>query len=221
MNFQAVESLIGYSFSDKNLLLTAFTHSTYANEKGVESNERLEFLGDALVDFVTGESFYKEYPKFPEGKLTALRKKAVCRDALSEAKGMSDLCPFLRISKNVEINPKIRADLFESVVAAIYLDGGFERAKAFVLDRLDIKIESLDKKREDYKSALLELAQKLSVSVEFKELDVFGPDHAKVFVYGVFVNGEEISSSQGTSKKRAEQNASKLALQRISNLKKG
>ncbi|MBQ2714483.1 MAG: ribonuclease III [Clostridia bacterium] len=219
MNLGEIENLIGYVYRDKNLLTTAFTHATYANEKGVESNERLEFLGDALVDFVTGESFYKEYPDYQEGKLTAIRKKAVCRDALSEAKGMGELCPFLRLAKGVEINPKIRADLFEAIVASIYLDGGFDIAKTFVLSRLDIKVESLDKKREDYKSALLELGRKKNMQIEFRELDVLGPDHARVFVYGVFINGEEFSSAQGTSKKRAEQTASKIAIQRISNLK--
>jgi len=203
MFVKEIENLIGYVFKDKNLLYTAFTHSTYAHEKGVESYERLEFLGDALVDFVTGESFYKDYPNFDEGKLTALRKKAVCRDALSEAKGINELCPFLRMGKGAILNPKIRSDLFESIVAAIYLDGGFEIAKAFVLDRLDIKVETLSKKREDYKSALLELARKKNLFVEFRQIDVVGPDHAKVFVYGVFVDGEEIASAQGTSKKRA------------------
>lgn len=218
MFVKEVENLIGYVFRDKNLLYTAFTHSSYAYEKGVESYERLEFLGDALLDFITAESFYKDYPKFDEGKLTALRKKAVCRDALSEAKGIDELCLFLRMGKGSVLNPKIRSDLFESLLAAIYLDGGFEVAKSFVLDRLDIKVETLSKKREDYKSELLELARKKNLFVEFKQIDVVGPDHAKVFVYGVFVEGEEIASAQGTSKKRAEQNVSKIALQRISNL---
>ena len=220
MNTREIEKILGIEFSDKSLLVTAFTHSTYANEKGVDSNERLEFLGDALVDFVTGESFYREYPNFNEGKLTAIRKKAVCRDALSEAKDVDLLCPHLRIAKNVQINPKIRADLFESVVAAIYLDQGFSRAKEYVLNSLDIKVESLDKKREDYKSELLELSRKLKFAVEFREVEEFGPEHAKTYVYAVVIDGKEFSLSQGTSKKRAEQSAAKIAFQRLSNTKK-
>lgn len=220
MNTREIEKILGIEFSDKSLLVTAFTHSTYANEKGVDSNERLEFLGDALVDFVTGESFYREYPNFNEGKLTAIRKKAVCRDALSEAKDVDLLCPYLRIAKNVQINPKIRADLFESVVAAIYLDQGFTRAKEYVLSSLDIKVESLDKKREDYKSELLELSRKLKFTVEFHEVEEFGPEHAKTYVYAVVIDGKEFSLSQGTSKKRAEQSAAKIAFQRLSNTKK-
>ncbi len=220
MNTTEIEKIIGYEFVDKSLLVTAFTHSTYANEKGVSSYERLEFLGDALVDFVTGESFYKEYPNFTEGKLTAIRKKAVCRDALSEARDMDALCPFLRLGKNLSINPKIRADLFEALVAAIYLDAGFEKAREFVLSRLDIKVESLDRKREDYKSELLELAGKMKFKVEFVEVDEFGPEHAKTYVYSVMVDGKEFSHAQGTSKKRAEQSASKIAIQRLLNAKK-
>ena len=220
MDIAEIEKILGYTFKEKALLVMAFTHSTYANEKGVSSYERLEFLGDALVDFVTAERFYHDNPNFSEGKLTAIRKKAVCRDALSEAKDMDKLVGFIRLSKNLAINPKIRADLFESIVAAIYLDAGFERAREFVLSKLDIKVESLDKKREDYKSQLLELAGKMKFTVEFKEIEEFGPEHAKTYVYSVEVNGKEFSLSQGTSKKRAEQSAAKIAIQRLLNSKK-
>lgn len=215
MNFSAIEEIIGYKFSDKSLLVTALTHSAYANERGGESYERLEYLGDALVDFVTAESLYLKYPSFTEGKLTALRKKAVCREALAEAKCMSKLSNHVRLNGATQMSAKIKADVFESVTAAIYLDGGFGEAKNFVLRSLDVLAESLDKKREDYKSVLLETAQKLDVRVEFDIIDEYGPAHDKTYVCAVRVSGKQFSVAEGTSKKRAEQSASKIALQRL------
>lgn len=215
MNFTAIEEIIGYKFSDKNLLVTALTHSAYANERGGESYERLEYLGDALVDFVTAESLYLKYPAFSEGKLTGLRKKAVCREALAEAKCMLSLSQHVRLNGATKMSAKIKADVFESVTAAIYLDGGFSEAKDFVLRSLDVLAESLDKKREDYKSVLLETAQKLNVRVEFDVIDEYGPAHDKTYVCAVRVSGKQFSVAEGSSKKRAEQSAAKLALQRI------
>lgn len=215
MNFTAIEEIIGYKFSDKSLLVTALTHSAYANERGGESYERLEYLGDALVDFVTAESLYLKYPAFSEGKLTGLRKKAVCREALAEAKCMLNLSQHVRLNGATKMSAKIKADVFESVTAAIYLDGGFSEAKDFVLRSLDVLAESLDKKREDYKSVLLETAQKLNVRVEFDVIDEYGPAHDKTYVCAVRVSGKQFSVAEGSSKKRAEQSAAKLALQRL------
>ena len=112
MNFTAIEEIIGYKFSDKILLVTALTHSAYANERGGESYERLEYLGDALVDFVTAESLYLKYPAFSEGKLTGLRKKAVCREALAEAKCMLNLSQHVRLNGATKMSAKIKADVF-------------------------------------------------------------------------------------------------------------
>ena len=215
MDYKDIENIIGYVFRDKGLLTTALTHSAYANERGETSYERLEYLGDALVDFVTAESMFLSYPNYGEGKLTGLRKKAVCREALAEARGMEQLSRHVKVNTATQVSSKIKADVFESVTAAIYLDGGFDEAKAFVLRSLDVLAESLDKKREDYKSALLELAQKLNLRVEFDVIDEYGPDHDKTYVCAVRVSGKQFSIAEGTSKKRAEQNASKLAIQRL------
>lgn len=220
MNYTAIENIIGYAFKDKSLLVTALTHSAYANEKGESSYERLEYLGDALVDFVTAESLYLKYPNYNEGRLTGIRKKAVCREALAEAKCMGELTNFIRVNSATLISAKIKADVFESVTAAIYLDGGFSEAKAFILRSLDVLAESLDKKREDYKSVLLETAQKLDLRVEFDIIDEYGPDHDKTYVCAVRVEGRQFSVAEGTSKKRAEQSASRLALQRLKTSKK-
>lgn len=218
MNYTAIEQIIGYTFRDKSLLVTALTHGAYANEKGEESYERLEYLGDALVDFVTAESMYLRYPSYGEGKLTGLRKKAVCREALAEAKRIDELAKFVRLNGSTTMSQKIKADVFEAVTAAIYLDGGFEVAKDFVLRSLDVLAESLDKKREDYKSLLLETAQKLNVRVVFDIIDEYGPDHDKTYVCVIRVDGKQISIAEGSSKKRAEQSASKLAMQRLKSL---
>ena len=215
MNFNAIEQIIGYIFRDKSLLVTALTHSAYANEKGEASYERLEYLGDALVDFVTAESLYIKYPAYGEGKLTGLRKKAVCREALAEAKCVDKLSSFVRLNSSTKMSAKIKADVFEAVTAAIYLDGGFEEARAFILRSLDVLAESLDAKREDYKSILLETAQKLDVRIEFDIIDEYGPAHDKTYVCAVRVSGKQFSVAEGTSKKRAEQSASRLALQRL------
>ena len=215
MNFTAIEEIIGYKFDDKGLLVTALTHSAYANEHGDSSYERLEYLGDALVDFVTAESLYLKYPAFSEGKLTGLRKKAVCREALAEAKCMPELSRHIRLNAATQMSAKIKADVFEAVTAAIYLDGGFCEAKDFILRSLDVLAESLDRKREDYKSVLLETAQKLDVRVEFDIIDEYGPAHDKTYVCAVRISGKQFSVAEGTSKKRAEQSASRLALQRL------
>ncbi len=209
------EKIIGYSFRDKGLLTTALTHSSYANEHGVYSYERLEFLGDALVDFLVGEAFYLFHKGYDEGKLTALRKKAVCKEALAEAKYVNELVELMLKGSGLRVNDKVRSDVFEAVTAAIYLDSGIEEARSFVLRALDLSPSSLDEKREDYKSKLLELSKKLKIELSFEVVDTFGPDHEKTFVVAVVSQGARIATAEAMGKRKAEQQASKIAFKRL------
>lgn len=217
---ERAEKIIGYTFHDKSLLKTALTHSSYTNENGGISYERLEFLGDALVDFLAGEALYLFHKGLDEGKLTSLRKKAVCMEALAETKCAGELAEIVLKSKGLHLNERVRSDIFESVAAAIYLDSGLENARRFVLKFLDLSPVSLDEKREDYKSKLLEVANKIKSEIAFESIDSFGPDHDKTFVVAVNLNGSRIATAEGLGKKRAEQQAAKIALKRLSELKK-
>lgn len=217
---ERAEKIIGYTFSDKALLKTALTHSSYTHENGGVSYERLEFLGDALVDFIAGETLYLFHKGYDEGKLTSLRKKAVCMEALAETKCAEALAELVLKSNGLHLNERVRADVFESVTAAIYLDSGLENARKFVLRFLDLSPVSLDEKREDYKSKLLELSRKIKKDVSFETIDSFGPDHEKTFVVAVAIDGVRMATGEGIGKKRAEQQVAKIALKRLSETKK-
>ncbi len=213
------ENIIGYTFNDKTLLQTALTHSSYANEMhGKEAfNERLEFLGDSVLGMITAEFLFKNHPEMPEGQLTKLRASLVCEKSLHKFANSIRLGEFMRLGKG-EINtggrerPSILADAFESVIAAIYLDAGFEKAKEFVLGFIaNASIE--DDSISDYKSALQEITQKNHGEIlEYYMAGESGPDHAKTFIVEVKLNSNVIGTGTGKSKKQAEQMAAKEAL---------
>lgn len=209
------EKIIGYVFRDKSLLECALTHTSYVNEHGGVSYERLEFLGDALVDFLVGEVFYLMHKGYDEGKLTSLRKKAVCKESLAEAKCTEKLVEIMKKGSGLRVNDKVRSDVFESVCAAIYLDSDITFARKFVLEFLDLSPFLLSEKREDYKSALLEIARKLKLDITFEVIDTFGPDHEKTFVVGVSTQNGRIATAEGMGKRKAEQQASKIAIKRL------
>ncbi len=213
------ENIIGYSFKDKTLLQTALTHSSYANElQGKEDfNERLEFLGDSVLGMITAEYLFKNHPELPEGQLTKIRAALVCEKSLHKFANSIRLGEFMRLGKG-EINtggrerPSILADAFESVIAAIFLDAGFEEAKKFVL-RFISNANVDDAPISDYKSALQEITQKNHGEIlEYFMAGESGPDHAKTFIVEVKLNSNVIGTGTGKSKKQAEQMAAKEAL---------
>ena len=217
---EELESKIGYKFKDIHLLETALTHSSYANENGDghnKSNERLEFLGDSVLGFITAERFYIHYQKFPEGELTKLRAATVCEKSLSEFARQLGLGEYLLLGKG-EIctggkdRPSILADAFEALIAAIYIDGGMDAAKGFVLSYVD---EAVKKHRgfKDYKTVLQEVIQRNPGEiVEYVLVNESGPDHDKRFEVEVHLNSNVIGRGIGTSKKKAEQEAAREAL---------
>lgn len=211
-----LEKNIGYHFRDKNLLKTAVTHSSYANENrgGLAYNERLEFLGDAVLQLITSEKLFKENPDMPEGRMSKQRAALVCEDALAGYSRQLHIGDFMLLGKGEEATggrnrPSILADAFEAVTGAIFLDGGMDNAKKFVRRFLDAAHLSL----KDYKTLLQEIIQKnpgerLSYIVTGES----GPDHDKVFNVEVHLNSNVIGKGTGKSKKQAEQAAAKEAL---------
>ena len=210
---ETLEKKLGYTFRDPSLLRAALYHSSYANEhRGahISSNERLEFLGDAVLGFVTAEHLYKTHPDLPEGDLTRLRAALVCEESLHEVAQALGLGDHLCLGKGEEQGggrqrPSILADATESVFAAVYLDGGMDAARELIHRVL------LDKERE-------ELVQRRNDQVLRYELaGSSGPDHAKEFTFRVTLNGTAVGEGTGRSKKEAEQSAACAALVYLKN----
>ena len=216
-----LEDKIGYQFKNKNLLLQALTHSSYANEgkKHGRNNERLEFLGDSVLSVIVAKHLFLKYKDIPEGELTKLRASLVCEKALDVFAQQLGLGEYLRHGKGEEMTggrnrPSILADAFEAVIAALYLDGGYQAAQKFVLsfipENLDVKSAN---QLADYKTTLQEIIQQnREEKIEYVLADEKGPDHAKVFTAEVLLNSNVIGVGEGSSKKQAEQNAAKEAL---------
>ena len=220
---QHLEEILGYTFRDRSLLENALTHSSYANEnrsRGCQSNERLEFLGDSVLGMVTADFLYRTHPDLPEGDLTRTRAALVCEESLVEVARTWGLGEYLKLGKGENAGggrkrPSIQADAVEAVLAAVYLDGGIGSARkiiqTFILDKEAEKAHS-----RDYKTALQELVQRESGQVlQYRLTGSSGPDHAKVFLVEVDLNGTTVGQGEGHSKKEAEQNAAKAAIQRL------
>ncbi len=210
---------IGYTFKKEDLLLRAFSHSSYVNERqnGGTSNERLEFLGDSVLGFITAEYFYLNFTKMPEGELTKLRAATVCESSLFSFAKELDLGNFLLLGRGETVTggnnrPSILADAFEALLAAIYLDGGMGAAKRFALNFIK---NACDKavSFKDHKTILQEVIQKNpEESVEYVLTGENGPDHNKSFTVEVHLNSNVIGTGTGKSKKLAEQEAAREAL---------
>ena len=220
---EELEKKLGYTFRDPELLRAALYHSSYANEHragGITSNERLEFLGDAVLGFVTAEYLYAKHPDLPEGDLTRIRAALVCEESLHEVAQYLELGQYLKLGHGEELGggrqrPSILADATESVFAAVYLDGGVDAARDLIhrvlLDKE--REEVVEERRRDYKTELQELVQRRSGQVLHYELTgTSGPDHAKQFTFRVTLNGRELGQGTGRSKKEAEQSAARSAL---------
>lgn len=213
-----LEKKIGYTFKNKALLELAVTHSSYANEKGGRNNnERLEFLGDSVLGFVTAEYLYSTRSELPEGQLTKLRANAVCEKSLAVFANEIGLGDYLLLGKGEVMTggrerPSILSDAFESVIAAIYIDGGMEEAKKFIL-RFVSKSETDVKAVTDYKTMLQEVIQQNpDEHLNYVLAAESGPDHDKTFTVEVYLNSNLIGTGTGHSKKKAEQAAAKEAL---------
>ncbi len=223
MDYSEFEQKIEYVFKNKELLLTALTHSSYANEKHLDhDNERLEFLGDSVLGFVTAEYLFSEYKTRPEGELTKIRSAVVCEKSLFKFAEQISLGEFILMGKGEahtggRNRPSVVSDAFEAVIAAIYLDGGIDVARPYILRFIKdaVKREAAFK---DNKSLLQEIIQKIKGnSLSYIELDESGPDHDKNFVFEVRLNGEKIGEGVGKSKKEAEQAAAGDALLKVGN----
>lgn len=215
-----LEQIIKYEFKDKGLLKHALTHSSYANERYDEflSNERLEFLGDAVLGIVTAEYLYEKFPKLPEGELSKLRASLVCEQSLFDFATQLHLGDFLILGRGEAISggntrPSILADAFEAVIAAVYLDGGMEAAKKHILRFISRAIRQHKTSFFDYKTVLQEIIQKnKEEQVVYALAGESGPDHNKRFEVEVRLNSNVIGKGVGGSKKQAEQEAAKEAL---------
>ncbi len=219
---QDLQKNLGYNFKNKDLLITALTHSSYANENGDYSmcNERMEFLGDSVLSLIVSEYIFKNLPDQPEGKLTKLRASLVCEKTLCGFSNQLKLGEYLRLGHGEIQNkgnerPSILADAFEAVLAALYLDGGRKAAEDFVLPLILTKIDDTsDDTYRDYKTLLQEVVQKNPEErLTYRLAAESGPDHDKLFTAEVFINSNLIGTGTGHSKKKAEQQAAKQALE--------
>ena len=200
---------------NKKLLNTALTHSSYSNEHGGANYERLEFLGDAVLQLITSEYFYKKYD-FQEGELSKIRASFVCEEALAQyAKDVGiDKCIKVGNGQIKNINDTIIADTFESVLGAIYLDQGFDVARKYVLKVLKPYVLEHHVFLGDYKSRLQEFVQTVKKSFEYRLISESGPSHDKTFVFEVVIDGIVYGRGVGKSKKEAEQRAAEDALKK-------
>lgn len=217
---EQLQNNLGYHFKNPALLARALTHSSYANERRVDTgdNERLEFLGDSVLGFITAEYLFANHRDFPEGELTKLRAYAVCEKSLFSYAEEIGLGHYLKLGKGEErtggrTRPSVLSDAFEAVIAAIYLDGGIDEAKKFVL-RFVVPYVEAKPTFKDYKTMLQEVVQKnQGETLEYVLVSETGPDHDKCFTVEVHLNSNVIGRGVGGSKKKAEQNAAKEALE--------
>ena len=223
MELEKLEQNIGYTFKNKLLLQKALTHTSYAYERKVESNEKLEFLGDSILEFVSSEYIYNNYKKLREGEMTKVRASVVCEESLHEVAKKHNFSDFLNLGKSEkqsrkEVRPAIMADSVEAVIAAIYLDGGIEPVKKFIIENLKDSIQVATKHigQKDYKTVLQEILQQHGVvHIEYKIIKETGPDHDKIFYAEVSCNGKPLATGSGKSKKLAEMQAAENALESI------
>lgn len=223
---EAFEEKLCHHFADRALLVTALTHSSYANESrasGCECNERLEFLGDSVLGMVVADALFRRFPDMPEGRMTRLRARLVCEESLHAVASELDLGDYIRLGRGEEHTggrqrASILADAVEAVIAALYLDGGMETARGFIERHILSSLESGSPSLllGDYKTELQELVQRKSgQSLSYVLLGESGPDHDKVFTSEVCLNGKPIGSGSGRTKKEAEQSAARAALEAL------
>ncbi len=226
INFDQLQSKIGYKIKNKQLFSEALSHRSYLHkpENGVTiSNERLEFLGDSVLNMVVAEYLFQKHTNLPEGEMTKMRSRLVNRKALSAYAGLIQLQEFILIGASIPRSmdrglEKILADAFEALIAAIYLDGGFRSAERFIKQQMLLAVEQHLVVTEDanYKSQLLEFSQGESLPIpRYVTIKEEGPDHDRVFTVEVYIGDEPYGVGMGKNKKDAEQAAAEKALQKL------
>jgi ribonuclease-3 len=223
-DIRKLQDEIGYHFNDEALLKNALTHSSYANELKIKKkcdNERLEFLGDAVLELISSEFLYREHQDVNEGRLTTLRASIVCEPTLAYCARDIHLPEYIMLGKGEDATggrerDSITSDAFEAVIGAIYLDGGFASAKDFILAHV---LNDLDNKKlfYDSKTTLQEMLQSKNAAPEYRIVGETGPEHMKNFEAEVWFNGELLGSGSGHNKKTAEQKAAYNAILKIKN----
>lgn len=217
----ALERSIGYTFADKRLAEEALTHASYSNERpGETCNERLEFLGDAVLELIVSDFLFREYPGMDEGSMTKTRASVVSEPSLAEVAGVTGIHELLRMGRGMERgggrgNPSMLSDAVEAVIGALYLDGGIDAARAFILPRLlpGIRTAAGAGFVTDNKTRLQELLQKRGeVRIEYAPEGEDGAPHERVFTVALMVDGQRVAAGQGRSKKEAQQAAAGAAL---------
>lgn len=225
MDLKEFEKEIKYDFVNKELLRTALTHTSYAYEHNIESNEKLEFLGDSILEFVSSDYIYSNYKNLKEGEMTKVRATVVCEKSLYKIAKKHNFGEYLYLGKS-EIctggkeRPAILADSVEAVIAAIFIDGGLEPARKFIVLNLENEIDMATQNvgNKDYKTVLQEKLQMHGdIKIEYDIINESGPDHDKKFEAEVKCEGKYLAKGVGTSKKKAEMDAARNALE---NLKK-
>ena len=212
-DIQALERLLGYEFKNKELLRTAMTHSSYSHIHGGDNYQRLEFLGDSILDFLVAEELCKRFDKekYHEGELTKMRGAVVSASPLSKIVQEKGYDKYLNIGA-VDVSEKVRSDVFESLCAAIYLDSGIDKAREFVLSNLEELIKVADKNcNEDYKSQLNEKYPKSNI--EFKEIGKSGEEHNPTFEVELYIDGTLVAKASGKKKKLAEQACARIVIE--------
>jgi ribonuclease-3 len=223
LDIEVLQDLLKVIFKDTTLLLSAITHRSYLNEHRDatwDHNERLEFLGDAVLELVVTDFLFAKYPEKPEGELTAVRAALVNTNSLCNASEILGINKFLLMSKGESkdegrARQYILANVFEACIGAIYLDQGYEAARNFIAERLFANTEKIVEKRlwQDAKSRFQELAQeRASITPTYETLSQDGPDHDRVFTVGVFLRHEKVAEGKGRSKQEAEQQAAQMAV---------
>lgn len=216
-----VQKKLGYVFSDPMLLRRCFTHPSYTNEhKTAPHNQRLEFLGDSVLGFIVAGKLYDISPELTDGEMTVLKQSVVSSAPLAEAIKKTGLDEYLLVGENVvgEVTDKMREDLFEAIVGALYEDGGIAEAEKFITANLTLKRG----KKYDAKSALNEYAAKKRLGeVDYRFVSRLGADNSPTFKMALYIGGELVAEGVGKNKKNAEQAAAEIALRKIKNSKKG
>ena len=219
MNLEQFEANIGYKFNNRNLLKKSLTHTSYAYENKVDSNEKLEYLGDSILEFVVSKFLYNNYINLSEGEMTKVRANVVCEKSLFVIAKRHNFSDFLYLGKSERASKNskeaIMSDAVEALIAAIYLDSSLENAEKFIIDNLREYIDESTKHvgDKDYKTVLQEKLQVHGdVSIKYNVLKELGPDHEKVFIVEVVCDNKKLAEGMGKNKKQAEMDAAKNAL---------
>ena len=222
-DLSVLEQNIGYKFKDINLLKNALTHTSYAYEHKVKSNEKLEFLGDSILEFLSSKFIYNNYRKLKEGEMTKVRATVVCEESLYKIADKHNFSDFLYVGKSEMMHQgnrkvAIMADSVEAVIAAMYFDSGLEACEKFIVDNLkeEIKIASQNVGMKDHKTVLQEKLQVHgNVDIKYDIIKEFGPDHDKTFIAEVKLDGKVLAQGEGKTKKQAEMDAADKALKTL------